>query len=145
LTKLRSLELSPLVQKNYTALYEAVHQIASVQVKTMGTVVGNLCIATPASDVAVALFALGAKLKIASTAPERTIPIGGFFVGVKQTVSQPGEIVTELLLPCPPAGIGSIFLKLVRTAADIARVNVAVMVTMADNTREATFKREIGL
>jgi CO/xanthine dehydrogenase FAD-binding subunit len=132
LTRLCSLELSPLVQKEYVALYEAVHQIRSIQVKTMGTAVGNLCVATPASDIAATLIALGAKLKISSTRPERIMLLEDFFVGVHQTVLRPGEIVTEVCLPRPPAKTGSAFLKLVRTAVDIAKVNVAVMITLTD-------------
>ena len=54
-TKIRSLELTPAVQKDYVALYEAACSIASIQVKTTDTVVGNLCVATPASDIAPAL------------------------------------------------------------------------------------------
>lgn len=46
----------------------------------MGAAAGNLCVATPASDVAAALFALGAKLRIASLAQERSIPIEDFFM-----------------------------------------------------------------
>jgi len=132
LTSIRSLELSPLIQKDYLALYEAAHQIASVQVKTMGTAVGNLCVATPASDIAVALFALGARLRIAGASSERVIPIEDFFLGVGQTVLQPGEIVAEVLVPRPAAGTGQAFFKLVRTAADIAKVNAAVSLTVAD-------------
>jgi carbon-monoxide dehydrogenase medium subunit len=134
LTSLRSLELSPIIQKDYPVLYEAVHQIASVQVKTMGTAVGNLCVATPASDVAAALFVLDAKLKIASVSSERTLPIEDFFIGLNQTILMPDQIVTEVLLPRPPAGKSSAFFKLVRTATDIAKVNVAVMITIIDNT-----------
>lgn len=134
LTRLRSIEASRAIQKDYIALYEAVHQIRSVQVKSMGTAVGNLCVATPASDVAAALFALGAKLRIVSSAPERAIPIENFFIGVNQTILQPGEIVSEVLLPRPPAKTGGAFLKLVRTAVDIAKVNVAVMITLTDDT-----------
>jgi len=132
LTSIRSLELSPLIQKDYLALYEAAHHIASVQVKTTGTAVGNLCVATPASDVAVALFALGARLRIAGASSERTIPIEDFFLGVGQTALQPGEMVAEVLVPCPAAGTGQAFLKLVRNASDIAKINVAVALTMAD-------------
>ena len=65
---------------------------------------------------------------------ERIIPIDNLFIGVNQTILQPGDIVTEILLPNPPPGTGSAFLKLVRTAADIAKVNVAVSVTIANNT-----------
>ena len=138
LATLRFVELSPIVQKDYVVLYEAAHQITSVQVKTMGTAVGNLCVATPASDIAVALFALGAELKIASTGAERTVPIENFFIGSGQTALEPGEMVTEVMLPNPPSGTYGAFLNLVRTAADIAKVNVAVMVTVSGDTcREA--------
>lgn len=132
LTSIHSLELSPAVKKSYLALYEAAHQIASVQVKAMGSAVGNLCVATPASDIAVALFALGARLKIAGTSSERVIPVEDFFLGVGQTILQPGEIVTEVSIPRPAMGTGQASLKLVRTTADIAKVNVAVSVTVAD-------------
>ena len=132
LTLLRSLELSPLIQRDYLALYEAVHQLASTQVKTTGTAVGNLCVATPASDIAVALFALRAQLRIVGPSSERTIPIEDFFLGVGQTILQSGEMVAEVLMPRPAAGTGQAFLKLVRTAADIAKVNVAVALTLAD-------------
>ena len=133
LTRLFPLELSPIIQEDCRVLYEAIHHIASIQVKTMGTVVGNICVATPASDVAAALFALGAILKIASTSSERSLPIEDFFIGVNLTALLPGEIVTEVFLPRPPPGNGSAFLKLVRTAADIAKVNVAVLVAVSDN------------
>jgi len=133
LTSLRSVELSPIIKKDFVALYEAVHQIASIQVKTMGTAVGNLCIATPASDVATALFVLGARLRIASVEAERIIPIENFFIGLHQTILHPGEIVTEVLIPSSSTEAGSAFLKLVRMATDVSKVNVAVAVTVTNN------------
>jgi len=132
LATLRQIELSPIVQRNWVLLYEAVHQIASVQAKTMGTAVGNLCVATPASDVAPALFALGAKVKIAGTAPEKVIPIEDLFVAVDKTILEPHEIVTEIFVPALPAGTGGAFMKLAKTMDDIAKVNTAVTVTVAD-------------
>ena len=132
LTTLRSIELSPLIHKNYRILYEAIQGVASIQVKNMGTAVGNLCVATPASDVAPPLYVLGAKLRITSVVLERIISIEDFFTGVSQTVLQPGEIIIEILLPRPSTESGGAFLKLVRTADDIAKVNVAVMVRIRD-------------
>ena len=132
LATLRQIELSPIVQRNWVLLYEAVHQIASVQAKTMGTAVGNLCVATPASDVAPALFALGAKVKIAGTAPEKVIPIEDLFVAVDKTILEPHEIVTEIFVPGLPARTGGAFMKLAKTMDDIAKVNTAVTVTVAD-------------
>ena len=134
LTTIRSIELSPIVEKDYTALYEAASQIASVQVKTMGTAVGNLCVATPASDIASALYALCARLKIVGPASERIIPIENLYVGVNQTALEAGEIVTEVILPSPAPQTGGAFFKLVRTTSDIAKVNVAVNLTITNNT-----------
>lgn len=133
LARLWAIELSPAVRRDYPALHEAVHQIRSVQVKTMATAVGNLCVATPASDVAAALIAYGASLTIASSGPDRTVPVEEFYVGLHQTVLGPGDIVTGISLPAPPRRAGSAFAKLVRTAVDIAKVNVAVMLTFADD------------
>lgn len=132
LASIRQIELSPLVQKNWAVLYEAVHQIASVQTKTMGTAVGNLCVATPASDIAPPLFVLGAKVKIVGLNYEKLVPIETFFIALGKTILEPNEIVTEIFVPGMPAGTGSAFLKAAKTANDIAKVNVAVMVTVTD-------------
>lgn len=134
LAPLRAVELSPTVARDYYILYEAVHQIASFQVKTMGTLVGNLCVATPASDVATALLALGATLKVAGTSQEKEIPIETFFAGPGETVLAPYEMVTEVSVPAVPAGTGGAFLNLSKTKADIAKVSVAVTMTVINNT-----------
>lgn len=133
LVSLRTVELSPLIQEEYPVLHDAIHQIASTQVKNTGTAVGNLCIGTPASDVAPPLFILGAKLKVTGPAGEKIVPIDEFYTGVNTTVLQPWEMVTEIIIPHASAEIGGAFLKLVRTAADIAKVNAAVYLTILDN------------
>ncbi len=132
MTTLRAIELSPLVKEGWPLLYVAAHQIASVQVKNMGTVIGNLCVATPASDIAPALYALGAKLVITGSGAKKTVLIEDFFIPVCQHILEPNQIVTELAVPAMPAGSGTAFLKLAHTKACIAKVNAAVMVTMAD-------------
>lgn len=134
LTTLRTIELSPIVCRHYLLLSEAIGKVSSIQVKTMGTAVGNLCVATPASDIAPPMIALGAELKIASLGPLKTIPIESFFVGVKKTILQPMEIVTEISIPPPPPGTGGAFLNLLRTASDIAKVSVAVIIVISDST-----------
>lgn len=132
LVTLRSIELSPVIRKEWALLYDAVHQISSVQVKTMGTVVGNLCVATPASDIAPVLFVLAAKVKTTGVAPEKVIPVEHLFVAVGKTILEPHEIITEILVPRLPARTGGAFMKLAKTADDIAKVNVAVTVTVAN-------------
>jgi len=133
---LHSLETSKAIQDDYPILYEAIHQISSVQAKNMGTAVGNLCVATPASDVATALFALGAELTIEGVDGERKESIEKFYVDYGRTSLQKNEIVTEVFLPRPPAGTGAAFMNLVRTHADIAKVSIAVAITVKDGVCE---------
>ena len=128
MSRLRSLEVSKAVQNKYPILYEAIHQITSVQAKYMGTAVGNLCVATPASDVATSLFALGAQLKITGPKGERIEPIEKFYVDYRLTSLKRGEMVTGVLLPNPPPGTGTAFFNLVRTRADIAKIGAATAI-----------------
>jgi xanthine dehydrogenase YagS FAD-binding subunit len=87
----------------------------------------NKCIAVHPSDVAPALIALNAK--IVTTA--RTINAESFW-DVKvasNTVLAPGEIITEIQVPAPPAGAKSAFLKFaIRKSIDFPIVNCAVLV-----------------
>ncbi len=87
----------------------------------------NKCIAVHPSDVAPALIALNATV-VTST---RKINAENFF-DVKfpgNTVLAPGEIITEIQVPAPPAGAKSAFLKFaIRKSIDFPIVNCAVMV-----------------
>ena len=101
---LRDVELSPDIKHDWPVLFQAIHRIASIQVKTMGTLVGNLCVATPASDIAPVLYVLGAKLLVLGQSGKKTIPIEQFFIPVCRHILRPDEIVTAVLiprLPCP--------------------------------------------
>lgn len=138
MARLYSMETSKTIQNNYPILYEAIHQIASPQTKYMGTAVGNICVATPASDVATALLALDAELTIAGVNGERTEPMEKFYVDYYRTSLQRGEMVTEVFLPSPPSGTCTAFLNLVRTHSDIAKVSVAAAIIVKDGVcREA--------
>jgi carbon-monoxide dehydrogenase medium subunit len=133
LATMRAVEISTAVQNGYRVLYEGISAITSMQVKAMGTAVGNLCVATPATDLGPPLFVLGAKLRVAGTAPEKVIPIEEFFVAPEKSVLEPHEMVTEILVPAVPQGAGGAFLQVAKTKADIPKVNAAVMVTLTDN------------
>jgi carbon-monoxide dehydrogenase medium subunit len=138
MASLRSVELAPGLREHYGALHDGIHSLASVQVRTTGTLVGNLCVATPASDIAPPLMVLGATLRIHHAGGERTIPVAELFAGPKRHTLAPGELVTGVEVPPPPRGAGSAFGKLTRTAADIAKLNAAALVvTEAGVCREA--------
>jgi len=138
MAKLHSLETSKTIQNHYPILYEAIHQITSVQAKYMGTAVGNLCVGTPASDVAAALLALGAELRIAGAKGKRREPLEKFYLDYLRTSLKRGEMVTGVFLPTPQPGTNTAFLNLVRTRSDIAKISVAVAIIVKDSIcREA--------
>jgi len=134
MASLRDVELSPEVKNSWPVLHKTIHQIASIQVKTMGTLVGNLCVATPASDIAPVLFVLGAELRIISSSGQRTIPVEKFFIPVCQHILEPHELVTGVFVPEQTDGTGCTFMKLAHTAACIAKINVAVSINKTGNS-----------
>ncbi len=75
------------------------------------------CIATNPSDMNVALTALEATIHIQGSRGERDIAIGDFFLlpgstPQRETVLEPGELITFVTLPAPKAGSKQIYLKL---------------------------------
>ncbi len=124
----RDLEKSSVVRERYAALFEAARSVTSVQVRSMGTLGGNLCHASPAADSAPALIALGARIKIAGGAGDRMLPLEDFFIGPGKTCLKPGELLAEIQVPDSGPASGSAFLKLTRVAADLAKVNAAAFV-----------------
>jgi aerobic carbon-monoxide dehydrogenase medium subunit len=123
-----------LIQQLYPALAEAAFWVGSVQTRNRGTVVGNLCNASPAADTAPALLSYGAQVKIASTEGERTIPLEEFFVGPGKTALQDNELVAEVILPAPQPHSGAAFFRRTRTAMDIAVVCGAAMLQLSNGS-----------
>ena len=122
------LENSSLVEGKYGALYEAARSVSSVQIKNMGTIGGNLCNASPASDTAPPLLVLGARANIQKPGAERQIPLEDFFVGPGEAALSEDEILTGVELPLLSSGTGSAFIKIGRVGADLAKINVAVFI-----------------
>src|SRR6267154_6071750 len=75
------------------------------------------CIATNPSDMNVALAALEATIHIQGTKGERSVPIGDFHLlpgdtPHRETVLEPGELITFVTLPAPKTGSKQVYLKL---------------------------------
>jgi xanthine dehydrogenase YagS FAD-binding subunit len=96
------------------------------------------------SDMAPPLVALGAQIKIAGPAGEKTIPLEKFFVlpqinPRKENILGPGDIVTEIQVPHPKPGSKGYYHKVrERLAWDHAIVSVSTAVqTEGGSVREA--------
>jgi carbon-monoxide dehydrogenase medium subunit len=124
---MHQLQADEAVRRAYPALAEGAESVGSLQVRHRATVGGNLCNASPCMDTAPPLLALGGKLRIA--APDgstRDVELSDFFIGVKRTDLQPGEIATAIVVPAEARELDSAFDKIKRVNGhDLALVNAA--------------------
>ncbi|UCC73890.1 MAG: xanthine dehydrogenase family protein subunit M [Gemmatimonadota bacterium] len=182
LTTLAEIAAHPLITERYAALAQGAASAASPQLRSQGSLGGNLCqrprcwyfrsdfhclrkggaicyaiagenqyhcifggdrcyIVHP-SDTAPALVALDARVRLASPSGTRLLPMESLFVLPSEdvrseTVLQPGELLTEVLLPPPAAGQRSTYRKVrARGAWAFALAGVAVALSGADDRVE---------
>ena len=129
------------IQKYFPALAYAASVTATVQIRNMGTVVGNICNASPSADTATPLLVYNAKVVIIHPAGERTLALNEFFRGPGVTALESGEIVKELILPLTAGCSGSNYQKVsARSKVDIAAVGVSAFL-MTDETETITRAR----
>ncbi|MEU9288675.1 xanthine dehydrogenase family protein subunit M [Streptomyces sp. NPDC048275] len=183
LTTMEELAADSLVTQRLPLVREALLRSASVQLRNMATIGGNLlqrtrcryfrdrtvatcnkrvpgtgcgaimgshrtsavlgtsenCIATHASDLAVALIALDAVVHVTDTGGSRAIPLTGFYRTPGNTPDvenslRPGELITAIEVPLLPVGAHSSYLKVRdRTSYEFALSSAAVAVTMEDS------------
>jgi CO/xanthine dehydrogenase FAD-binding subunit len=109
------------------ALAEAARTVGGPQIRSRGTVGGNLGTASPAGDALPPLLVAGAQVTVASVRGERTLPLQEFLVGPKRNALAEDELIIRV---SAAAGAGrETFLKVgPRNAMVIAVVSLAVRV-----------------
>ena len=123
---------SALVGETGRALTESAQKFASPLIRNRATVGGNLADASPAADLAPPLLVLDAEVQLQSKSGMRTVPLAEFFLGPRQTVRTPAEILAEIRYPVPAANTATTFIKLGQRWEDaISVVSVAASLTRA--------------
>jgi CO/xanthine dehydrogenase FAD-binding subunit len=115
-----------LTQKDIPLLGQAAYHIGGWAIRNMGTVGGNLFAPPPSGDLAVALLALDAQVKLNGADGERVLPLPEFYTGFMTTALASGELVAEILVPRPKGK--SAYVKLGRRQA-----NTPAVVSLAAN------------
>jgi carbon-monoxide dehydrogenase medium subunit len=111
-------------------LRETALLIADPQVRYVGTVGGNVANGDPGNDMPAVMICLGATYHIAGRRGERRIAAREFYQGAYFTALEPGELVTAIRIPTPPAGHGAAYEKLKRKVGDYATAAAAVVLTL---------------
>jgi carbon-monoxide dehydrogenase medium subunit len=125
------------VARHYPLLRMAAEHLGSMQIRNTATLAGNITQASPAANGPLPLLVYDARCVIKGTNGGRTIPVERMFKGVRKNALRSGEVLTEICVPLPPAGIKGIYYKFaLRRAMDLAVVGLGVLV----KARRGTFE-----
>ncbi|WP_149535424.1 FAD binding domain-containing protein [Siccirubricoccus phaeus] len=128
----------------FDGLRQAARQVGGVQVQARGTVLGNLCNASPAADGVPPLLTLEAEVELASRRGTRRLPLGAFILGNRRTALAPDEIATAILVPKPAGETRSAFLKLGARSYLVISIAMVAGLLEIDSGRIAAARLAIG-
>lgn len=138
LTTINELHASPPVRRHVPPLRDATREMATVQVRNLATVGGNIASAVPCADLPPILIALGASVVLWSAAGTRTVPLDAFFVGPRKTVLQPEEVLVAVRVPAIEPHFGAAYARFaLRDGNAIAVASVAAGLALTAGRRIA--------
>jgi N-methylhydantoinase B len=127
-TEMRHAPLPPA----FAGYRKAARDVGGVQIQNRGTLVGNICTASPAGDGIPCLLSLDAEVELASKSGCRIVPIAQFIDGYRHTVCASDQLVTAILVPKPPDGARGNFVKLGARRYLVISIVMAAAVLAAD-------------
>jgi CO/xanthine dehydrogenase FAD-binding subunit len=120
------------------ALSEAARTVGSPQIRSRGTIGGNLGTASPAGDALPPLLVECAEVEVASRRGGRRIPLQDFLVGPKRNALEPDELIVAV--PLAPSGAQQTFMKVgPRNAMVIAVCSLALAADRERDELRASF------
>src|SRR6516225_3362218 len=118
------------IAKFLPILHETALLIADPQVRYRGTIGGNVANGDPGNDMPALMLTLGASYQLQGPNGAREVAAGEFYQGAYFTALEPGELLTSVTIPVPPAGHGYAYEKLKRKVGDYATAAAAVVLTI---------------
>lgn len=123
--------VSPLIRQRAFPLAQAAWQVGAPQIRNRGTIAGNLITASPANDTIPPLMAMNAQVTLISKAGTRVVSLEDFYLGVRQTIMRPDEMLVDISFPAMRTEQKGTFVKLgLRRAQAISVVDIAILVTL---------------
>ncbi len=113
---------------------EVMRRIGSMQVRSSGTIGGNIANGSPIGDMPPLLIALGATLRLRHGFDERAMPLEEFFIAYGKQNRKPGELVWRIDVPMLKPNEAFRACKITkRFDQDISAVMFALKVERNDN------------
>lgn len=111
ITTLRDVAQSAIVRTHFPSLAQAAANVASVRIRNVATLGGNLAEADYASDPPSVLVSLGAWCRVQGPEARRKINVADLITGFYTTALQPEEVITDVLIPLPEGDQRTVYLK----------------------------------
>jgi carbon-monoxide dehydrogenase medium subunit len=132
------------VAKSVPSIYDCASGIADNQVRSRGTIAGNLAAGDPSCDWPTLLQTLDAQVECQGPGGRRSVEINDFTEDLYQTVLQPGEIVTGVRFAAPAAGSAGAYCAFKRCAPAYPTGSAAVQLTLRDGDVVADARVALG-
>jgi len=94
-------QLEAFSQGTLPEVHALTQRFGSPQIRNVASVVGNIAHGSPVADSLCFLMVVEAELELVSTRGARTLLIGEFYRGPKQTQTGTDEIITRVKIPLP--------------------------------------------
>ncbi len=133
------------LRRDALPLVQASIEVGAPQIRTRGTVAGNLVTASPANDTITALVALDAEVELVSARGRRQMSVESFCTGFRATALERGEVVRSISVRRLGPTRRGMYLKLgLRRAQAISVISVAIVVEFDDTARVTDARIALG-
>lgn len=96
-------QVMPVLLKSFPELDDLFNRFASLPIRNLATLGGNICNASPIGDSMPILLCLDTQLKLRNGDSCRSIPLKDFYLDYQKTALQPGEFLESICIPLRPA------------------------------------------
>ncbi|ERI11425.1 FAD binding domain-containing protein [Aneurinibacillus aneurinilyticus] len=127
LTTHRDIIKDQLVQEHIPVLAQTARQIGDIQVRSRGTVGGNIAHADPAADLPGVALALEAEIELQDEDGKQRVSADGFFFGPLLTALPETSVLTAVSFLIPPMHAKSVYVKYEHPASGYAVVGVCAI------------------
>ncbi len=138
------LESNALVREKLPALYETVKYVGSPQIRSLGTIGGNVVNASVAGDSPTVLLTYDAEVVLKSAEGERIMSLHEFNLGPGNCAIRKDELLTEVRFPMPEEGEGVSYFKIGKRKA-LAIVVLAVSIYVKKDAQNRIEKSRVVL
>ena len=99
MARLSDIERSALVRRGWPVIAKTLRTLSNVRVRNVAALGGHLAHGDPHTDLPPLLSALGARVRIAGPAGERSLPVESLYTRYLETSLERNELVTQVEIP----------------------------------------------